>query len=87
LYFLKTFFNLARNNVTSKVSKNWLKNPMQNLEDLKEKIFFEAKNILDTLSKINSADEFLMKKDLIEELSERVSFLKVLEKNENYFNY
>ena len=58
---------------------------MQNLEDLKEKIFFEAKNILDTLSKINSADEFLMKKDLIEELSERVSFLKVLEKNENYF--
>ncbi len=58
---------------------------MQNLEDLKEKIFFEAKNILDTLSKINSAEEFLQKKDLIEELCERVSFLKILEKNENYF--
>lgn len=58
---------------------------MQNLEDLKEKIFFEAKNIIDTLSKTNSSEELLLKKDLIDELTERAAFLKVLEKNENYF--
>lgn len=56
---------------------------MQNLEDLKEKIFFEAKNILDNLAKISSLEELLMRKDLIEELNERISFLKILEKNED----
>ena len=37
---------------------------MQNLQDIQEKIFFEAKNILETLSKINSKDELLAKQDL-----------------------
>ena len=59
---------------------------MQNLEDLKEKIFFEAKNILDTLSKITSSEELLLKKDLIEDLNERVSFLRILDKNEDLFS-
>ena len=58
---------------------------MNNLEDLKEKIVFESKNIIETLSKITSAEELLGKKDLVEELNERLSFLKVLEKNEEYF--
>ena len=59
---------------------------MNNLEDLKEKIVFESKNIIETLSKITSAEELLAKKDLVDELSERLSFLKVLEKNEDYFS-
>ena len=59
---------------------------MQNLEDLKEKIFFEAKNILDTLSKITSSEELLLKKDMIEDLNERVSFLRILDKNEDLFS-
>ncbi|MGC4129019.1 MAG: hypothetical protein QM564_05525 [Bergeyella sp.] len=58
---------------------------MQNLEDLKEKIFFEAKNIIDTISRTNSPEELLLKRDLIEDLNERVSFLKLLEKNQDYF--
>lgn len=58
---------------------------MQNLEDLKEKIFFEAKNIIETLSKISSSEELLLKKELIEELDERISFIKILEKNEEFF--
>ena len=58
---------------------------MQNLEDLKEKIFFEAKNIIETLSKITTQEELLLKKDLIEELDERISFIKILDKNQNYF--
>ena len=57
---------------------------MQNLEDLKEKIFFEAKNIIDTISKISNSEELLLKKDLVEDLNERISFLKLLEKNQEY---
>lgn len=56
-----------------------------NLEDLREKIFFECKNIIDTLTAVGSAEEILSKKDLVEELNERISFLKVLEKHEEYF--
>lgn len=59
---------------------------MQNLEELKVKIFFEAKNILDTLSKITSSEELLLKKDMIEDLNERVSFLRILDKNEDLFS-
>ena len=58
---------------------------MNNLEDLKEKIVFECKNIIETLSKITSTEELLAKKDLVDELSERISFLKIFEKNEEYF--
>lgn len=58
---------------------------MQNLQDIEEKIFFECKSILDSLSKINSKDELLQKQDLCYELSERIAFLKILEKNESAF--
>jgi hypothetical protein len=54
---------------------------MQNIADLEGKVFFECKNILDSLSKINNKDELLLKQDLFYELSERISFLKILEKN------
>lgn len=58
---------------------------MQNIQDLKEKIFFESKNIIDILEKINNVDELLSKQDLVDELANRISFLKMLEKNIEYF--
>jgi hypothetical protein len=58
---------------------------MQNLQDIQEKIFFESKNILDTLSKINSKDELLAKQDLFAELGDRIAFLRILEKNKESF--
>ena len=58
---------------------------MQNIQDLKEKILFEAKNIIDNLDKINNVDELLSKQDLVDELANRISFLKLLEKNIEYF--
>ena len=36
---------------------------MQNLQDIQEKIFFESKTILETLSRINSKEELLAKQD------------------------
>ncbi|WP_228459205.1 hypothetical protein [Chryseobacterium carnipullorum] len=53
---------------------------MQNIQDLKEKIFFESKNIIDILDKINNVDELLSKQDLVDELANRISFLRLLEK-------
>lgn len=58
---------------------------MQNIQDLKEKIFFESKNIIDNLDKINNVDELLSKQDLVDELANRISFLKLVEKNIEYF--
>ena len=58
---------------------------MQNLQDIQEKIFFESKNILDTLSKINSKEELLSKQDLFSEVADRIAFLRILEKNKDSF--
>jgi hypothetical protein len=58
---------------------------MQNIQDLKEKIFFESKNIIGILDKINNVDELLSKQDLVDELANRISFLRLLEKNIEYF--
>lgn len=54
---------------------------MQNLQDIQEKIFFEVKSILESLSKISSKEELLTRQDLFAELSDRISFLRILEKN------
>src|SRR5690606_29909025 len=48
-------------------------------------VFFEVQTILDSLSKISSADELLNKQDLFSELSDRVSFLRILDKNKEYY--
>lgn len=58
---------------------------MQNLQDLQEKIFFESKNILETLSKINSKEDLLAKQDLFAEVADRIAFLRILEKNKDSF--
>ena len=55
---------------------------MQNLQDIQDKIFFETKSILESLAKIDSVDELLMKQGLFEEASDRIAFLRILEKNE-----
>ncbi|WP_346983648.1 hypothetical protein [Chryseobacterium sp. POE27] len=58
---------------------------MQNIQDLKEKIFFESKNMIAILDKISNVDELLSKQDLVDELANRISFLRLLEKNIEYF--
>ena len=57
---------------------------MHNIQDLKEKIFFESKNIIRILDRINHVDELLSRKDLVDELAEKMSFLSLLEKNLQY---
>ncbi|QOW11113.1 hypothetical protein Q73A0000_12465 [Kaistella flava (ex Peng et al. 2021)] len=59
---------------------------MQSLQDIHDKIFFETKSILETLCKIHSKDELLAKQDLFTELTDRIAFLRILEKNEDSFN-
>ncbi|MEC3874125.1 hypothetical protein [Chryseobacterium salviniae] len=54
---------------------------MQNIQDLKEKIFFESKNMIAILDKISNVDELLSRQDLVNELANRISFLRLLEKN------
>ena len=58
---------------------------MQNLHDLQEKIFFETKNILHSLSQIESKDELLSKQDLFGEITDRIAFLRILELNKDSF--
>lgn len=58
---------------------------MQNIQDLKEKIFFESKNMIAILDKISNVDELVSKQDLVDELANRISFLRLLEKNLEYF--
>jgi len=58
---------------------------MQNIQDLKEKIFFESKNMIAILDKLSNADELLSRQDLVEELAHRISFLRLLEKNLEHF--
>lgn len=54
---------------------------MQNIQDLKEKIFFESQNIISILGKTNSVDELISKHDLLHDLAEKIAFLKLLNKN------
>lgn len=58
---------------------------MQNIQDLKEKIFFESKNMIAILDKISNADELLSRQDLVDELAKRISFLRLLEENLEHF--
>ena len=59
---------------------------MQNLQDLQEKIFFESKTILETLSRITTKEELLAKQDLFAEITDRIAFLRILEKNRELFS-
>ncbi|MFC7348615.1 hypothetical protein ACFQO9_18005 [Chryseobacterium zhengzhouense] len=54
---------------------------MQNIQDLKDKIFFESKSIIDILGKTNNVDELISKQDLLNEMAEKIAFLQLLNKN------
>lgn len=54
---------------------------MQNIQDLKDKIFFESRNIIDILGGINNVDGLISKQDLLNDLVEKIAFLKLLDKN------
>lgn len=58
---------------------------MQNIHDIQDKIFFESKSILENLSKITTKEELLAKQELFSELTDRIVFLKILEKNKEAF--
>ncbi len=58
---------------------------MQNIQDLQDKFFFQSKSILQDLAKINSREELIGKQELFLELMERISFLKILDKNMESF--
>lgn len=58
---------------------------MKNHQDLQDKIFFECKNRLENLSEINTLEELLQKQNLLQEISERISFLNILDNNKDIF--
>ncbi|MCY0969029.1 ring-infected erythrocyte surface antigen domain-containing protein [Chryseobacterium wangxinyae] len=58
---------------------------MQNIQDLQENIFFESKYIIGILDKINNVDELLSKQNLIDDLADRISFLKLLNSKLEYY--
>ncbi|CAA7386350.1 hypothetical protein [Chryseobacterium fistulae] len=58
---------------------------MYNIQDLKEKIFFESRNIINILEKIDNVDGLLSKQNLVDELAGKINFLKLLEKHIEYF--
>ena len=54
---------------------------MQNLQDIQDKIFFETISILESLAKIESADELIMKQGLFAEVSKQQQ-----SRNNTHFN-
>ncbi|ACU09005.1 hypothetical protein FIC_02575 [Flavobacteriaceae bacterium 3519-10] len=58
---------------------------MANFQNLQQKVFFEVKTILETLSKVSSVEELMTKQELSSELADRISFLRILDKNEDSF--
>ncbi|RNA61014.1 hypothetical protein D1631_03220 [Chryseobacterium nematophagum] len=60
---------------------------MYNIQDLKEKIFFESRNIINILEKIDNVDGLLSKQNLVDELAGKINFLKLLEKHIEYFTF
>ena len=56
---------------------------MSQLQEIRQKIFFECQSVLENISKINSVEELLNRQDLFYEVSERIAFLRLLEKNES----
>lgn len=57
---------------------------MENVPELEQKIFFELKIILENLSKISTAEELISKQEMLGDLTDRVAFLRILEKNKDY---
>lgn len=54
---------------------------MSRIEEIQNKIFLECRGILESLSEIATMEDLLAKQDLFYQVTERVSFLKLLEEN------
>jgi len=59
---------------------------MQNIQDLKDKIFSESKNIIGILGNTNNVDELISKQDHVTDLAEKIAFLKLLNKNLEHYS-
>ncbi|WP_051190436.1 hypothetical protein [Kaistella palustris] len=58
---------------------------MQNVRELEDKIFFELKNVLDNLAKVDTKEELLAKQDIFAEIADRLAFLRILDQNKDFF--
>lgn len=54
---------------------------MDKINELQNKLFFECQSILENLSKIETKEELISKQELIYEITERISFIKLLKIN------
>lgn len=54
---------------------------MDKIDEIQNKIFLECQTILKNIAKIETKEELLSKQNLIYEITERISFLKLLEHN------
>ena len=58
---------------------------MQNVQDLKQNIFYDLKNSIAILEKVNNVEELIFQQSLIDKLAKQVSFLKLLQENEENY--
>lgn len=58
---------------------------MENWDKIQHKVFLECREVLQTLSAIGSREELISKQNLFYEITERISFLKLLETYQKEF--
>ena len=59
---------------------------MNNIQDLKDRIFSESKNIISALDRIEHVNELIEKQDLVNELAEKITFLKFLQQKLDFYS-
>lgn len=59
---------------------------MNNIQDFKDRIFSESKNIISALDRIEHVNVLIEKQDLVNELAEKISFLKLLQQKLDFYN-
>lgn len=59
---------------------------MNNIQDFKDRIFSESKNIISALDRIEHLNVLIEKQDLVNELAEKISFLKLLQQKLDFYN-
>jgi hypothetical protein len=59
---------------------------MNDIQDFKDRIFSESKNIISALDRIEHVNVLIEKQDLVNELAEKISFLKILQQKLDFYN-
>ena len=59
---------------------------MNDIQDFKDRIFSESKNIISALDRIEHVNVLIEKQDLVNELAEKISFLKLLQQKLDFYN-